>query len=50
MIDLICGSLLGMQAPSYRDVVAARDFIAPYLPKTPLVRSHKLSEALGCDY
>lgn len=39
-----------MEAPSYRDVVAAREFISPYLPKTPLVRSHKLSEALGCDY
>lgn len=39
-----------MQAPSYTDVVAAREFISPYLPKTPLVRSQKLSEALGCDY
>lgn len=39
-----------MQAPSYADVVAAREFISSYLPKTPLVRSHKLSEALGCDY
>jgi len=39
-----------MQAPGYTDIVAAREFIAPYLPKTPLVRSHKLSEALGCDY
>lgn len=39
-----------MQAPEYTDVVAAREFIAPYLSKTPLVRSHKLSEALGCDY
>jgi len=39
-----------MQVPSYADVVAAREFISPYLPKTPLVRSHKLSEALGCDY
>src|SRR5688500_18615043 len=39
-----------MQAPGYADIVAAREFIAPYLPKTPLVRSHKLSEALGCDY
>ena len=39
-----------MQAPTYQDVVAAREFISPYLPKTPLVRSHKLSEALGCDY
>lgn len=39
-----------MQAPGYADVAAAREFIAPYLPKTPLVRSHKLSETLGCDY
>jgi threonine dehydratase len=39
-----------MQAPSYADIVAARQFISEYLPKTPLVRSHKLSEALGCDY
>ena len=39
-----------MQAPVYSDVVAAREFISPYLPKTPLVRSYKLSEALGCDY
>jgi threonine dehydratase len=39
-----------MQAPRFSDVVAAREFISPYLPKTPLVRSHKLSEALGCDY
>lgn len=39
-----------MQAPGYHDIVAAREFISPYLPKTPLVRSHKLSEALGCDY
>ena len=39
-----------MQAPTYADVVAAREFISPYLPKSPLVRSHKLSEALGCDY
>lgn len=39
-----------MQAPTYADVVAAREFISPYLPKTPLIRSHKISEALGCDY
>src|ERR1041385_3289513 len=39
-----------MQAPVFADVVAAREFISRYLPKTPLVRSHKLSEALGCDY
>jgi threonine dehydratase len=39
-----------MEAPVFADVVAAREFISPYLPKTPLVRSHKLSQALGCDY
>ena len=39
-----------MQPPSYTDIVAAREFISPYLPKTPLVRSSKLSDALGCDY
>ncbi len=39
-----------MQVPTYADVVAAREFISPYLPKTPLVRINKLSEALGCDY
>jgi threonine dehydratase len=39
-----------MQAPTYADVIAAREFISPYLPKTPLVRSHKISAALGCDY
>jgi threonine dehydratase len=39
-----------MEAPVFADVVAAREFISPYLPKTPLVRSHKISEALGCDY
>src|SRR5690242_21963513 len=39
-----------MEALVFADVVAAREFISRYLPKTPLVRSHKLSEALGCDY
>ena len=39
-----------MEVPRYTDIVAARDFISPYLPKTPLVRSRKLSEALECDY
>ena len=39
-----------VKAPVYADIVAAREFISPYLPKTPLVRSHKLSEALDCDY
>ena len=39
-----------MQVPLYADIVAAREFISPYLLKTPLVRSEKLSAALGCDY
>ena len=39
-----------MQVPTYADVVAAREFISPYLSKTPLVRCQKISEALGCDY
>lgn len=39
-----------MEVPSYADIVAAREFISPYLPKTPLVRSPKLSAALDCDY
>lgn len=36
--------------PTFADVQAAREFIAPYLPRTPLVRSEKLSALLGCDY
>ena len=35
---------------TFEDVLAARQFIAPYLPKTPLVRSEKLSALLDCDY
>jgi threonine dehydratase len=35
---------------TFDDVLAAREFIAPYLPRTPLVRSEKLSALLGCDY
>ena len=31
-------------------MVSARDFIAPHLPVTPLVRSESLSTLLGCDY
>ena len=30
--------------------MAAREFISPHLPKTPLVRIPKPSEELGCDY
>lgn len=39
-----------MQPPTFEDIVAARQFISPYLPKTPLVRSEKISQQLGCDY
>lgn len=39
-----------MQPPTFEDVVAARQFISPYLTKTPLVRSEKISQQLGCDY
>jgi threonine dehydratase len=39
-----------MQPPAFEDIVAARKFISPYLPKTPLVRSEKISQLLGCDY
>jgi threonine dehydratase len=39
-----------MLPPTFEDIVAAREFIAPYLPKTPLVRIAKISEELGCDY
>src|ERR1044072_758920 len=39
-----------MLSPTFDDILAARDFIARYLPKTPLVRVEKLSQLLGCDY
>jgi threonine dehydratase len=39
-----------MLPPTFDDILAAREFIAPYLPRTPLVRVEKLSELLGCDY
>jgi len=35
---------------SFNDIAAARDFISPYLTKTPLVRLSKISDELGCDY
>ena len=35
---------------SFNDIAAARDFISPYLPKTPLVQLSKISDELGCDY
>lgn len=39
-----------MLAPAFEDVVAAREFIAPYLPKTPLIRVDAISELLDCEY
>ena len=39
-----------MQPPTFEDIVAARQFISPYLPKTPVVRIDRISETLGCDY
>lgn len=39
-----------MLQPTFEDVVAAREFIAPYLPKTPLIRVDAISELLDCDY
>jgi threonine dehydratase len=39
-----------MSVPTFEDIVAAREFIAPYLPKTPLIRIKGLSELLDCDY
>lgn len=35
---------------TFDDISSARQFIAPYLPKTPLVRLTKISDELGCDY
>ena len=35
---------------TFDDIVAAREFISPYLLKTPLVRLSKISDELGCDY
>jgi threonine dehydratase len=39
-----------MIGPKFEDVVAAREFIAPYLPKTPLIHVKSLSDLLDCDY
>jgi len=39
-----------MLSPTFNDILAAREFIAPYLPRTPLLRVEKLSQMLGCDY
>src|SRR6266513_1829599 len=39
-----------MIAPTFDDILAARDLISHYLPKTPLLAAPKLSQMLGCDY
>ena len=39
-----------LEPPTFPDIVPARAFISPYLPKTPLVRIPKISEELDCDY
>ncbi|MFC1526354.1 pyridoxal-phosphate dependent enzyme [Candidatus Latescibacterota bacterium] len=39
-----------MEPPTHDDVVAAREFIAPHLPPTPLLHSPGLSSLLGCDF
>jgi len=39
-----------MPAPTFDDIRAAREFISPHLPRTPLVRVEKLSQLLECDY
>jgi threonine dehydratase len=39
-----------MLPPTFKDILAAREFIGRYLPETPLVRVEKLSELLQCDY
>src|SRR5262245_33858876 len=39
-----------MSLPTFADIATAREFIAPYLPKTPLIRVRVLSELLDCDY
>jgi len=36
-------------APSFADVLAARDFLASYLSPTPLIRRDAVSGALGLD-
>ena len=36
--------------PTFDDILAAREFVGRYLPRTPLVRVEKLSEILECDY
>ena len=39
-----------MIPPTFDDILAAREFVSRYLPRTPLMRVENLSEILGCDY
>jgi threonine dehydratase len=39
-----------MLAPIFEDIVAARELIAPFIPKTPLIRVNTFSELLDCEY
>ena len=36
-----------MLAPAFEEILAAREFLAPYLPKTPLIRVNAICELLG---
>src|SRR5262245_34834756 len=38
-----------MQPPTFADILAARERIAPHLSRTPLHRYPALDELLGCD-
>src|ERR1700682_1130589 len=39
-----------MTPPTFADIVAAREFVGQYLPKTPLVAMTKISQLFGFDY
>jgi threonine dehydratase len=39
-----------MNPPTFADIAAAREAISEFLPRTPLARLNKISEALDCDY
>lgn len=39
-----------MVGPTFADIVAAREFLAPYLPKTPLIHVKTISRMLDCEY
>lgn len=39
-----------MNPPTFADIVAAREAISEFLPRTPLVRLNKISDMLQCDY